>query len=86
MSTVRLNVSEASQARGVENPFQLSKQAKIGYALAHKLWNAQSSQVSLATMAKLCDVLDCEPGDLLVRERAKSSPAKARARKSSSRK
>lgn len=84
MSTVRLNVREASQARGVENPFQLSKRAEIGYALAHKLWNAQSSQVSLATMAKLCDVLDCEPGDLLVR--SKSSPARSRARKSSSRK
>jgi DNA-binding Xre family transcriptional regulator len=68
MSTeVRLNVRAASQERGVENPYQLSKKAKIGYALAHKLWNGQSSQVSLKTMAKVCDVLDCAPGDLLVR-------------------
>ncbi len=82
MSTVRLNVREASLERGVENPHQLSEKSEIGYALCYRLWHEQTTQISLPTLARVCDTLSCEPGDLLV----KSSPAKARARKSSSRK
>jgi DNA-binding Xre family transcriptional regulator len=79
MSTVRLNISEASRARGVENPHQLSNRSGVGYALCYRLWHAQTTQISLTTLARVCDALSCEPGDLLRRE--KSSPAKKAARK-----
>ncbi len=84
MSTVRLNVRAASLERGVENPHQLSEKSEIGYALCYRLWHEQTTQISLPTLARVCDTLSCEPGDLLAR--VKSPPAKARARKSSSRK
>jgi DNA-binding Xre family transcriptional regulator len=71
MSNVKLNIKEVAEGRSVANPFQLSKGANLSYALCYRLWHEQTTQISLPTLAKVCDALSCEPGDLLVRASGK---------------
>jgi DNA-binding Xre family transcriptional regulator len=65
MSVVRINIKEAATNSGVENPFQLASASGISYALCYRLWHEQTTQISLPTLAKVCDALSCKPGDLL---------------------
>jgi DNA-binding Xre family transcriptional regulator len=64
---VDLKVREVAEARGIATPFALSKAAGIAYSNCHKMWNDQQSFISLGAIDRLCEALDCEPGDILVR-------------------
>jgi putative transcriptional regulator len=66
MSTVILSITEAAKRKGIENPFALSRETGIGYAICHRLWSGKQSRIDLATIARLCDTLECQPGDLLI--------------------
>lgn len=65
MSVVKLKIKEVSERSGVENPFQLANVSGINYALCYRLWHEQTTQISLLTLAKVCDALSCTPGDVL---------------------
>jgi len=69
MGTVRLTIQDAARAAGVENPFALSKRTGIVYAICHRLWSGQQTRIDLPTLAKLCDELGCQPGELLTYEK-----------------
>lgn len=71
MSIVKIKVKEAATSSGIENPFQLASVSGINYALCYRLWHEQTTQISLLTLAKVCDALSCEPGDLLQLEQNK---------------
>lgn len=46
----------------------LAKQVGITEVNLSKLKNARIKAIKLSTLNKLCEVLDCQPGDLLVYE------------------
>ncbi len=66
MGDVRFTINEAAQRKGIENPFALSRATGLGYAICHRLWNDEQRRVDLKTLASLCDVLECQPADLLI--------------------
>ena len=65
MSDVKIKIKEVSENSGIENPFQLANASGISYALCYRLWHEQTTQISLSTLARVCDALSCTPGDLL---------------------
>lgn len=71
MGTVKLTIQDAARNAGIENPFALSRATSIGYAICHKLWSGNQKRIDLPTLARLCDVLNCEPANLLTYEKEK---------------
>lgn len=69
MGTVRLTIQDAARRAQIENPFALSRETGIVYAICHRLWGGSQKRIDLPTLAKLCDVLNCEPKDLLTYEK-----------------
>lgn len=65
MSVVKLKIKEYATSHGVENPFQLANVSGMNYAICYRLWHGQSTQISLITLARVCDALSCTPGDVL---------------------
>lgn len=58
----KINVLEALREKGYP-PTVLRKEKIIGEATIQRLRRKQS--VSYAVLAKLCKMLDCQPGDIL---------------------
>ena len=65
---IKLIVRDLALAAGIGNALVLSRQSGLAYAMCHKLWNDQQTRIDLTTIDRLCDVLRCSPGALLVRE------------------
>lgn len=65
MGIVKLRIQETAKARGVTTAYQL--QVKVGFYPSHaaKLFKNEATNLDLETIARLCDALDCQPGDLL---------------------
>ena len=64
---VELKIREVAEGKGVSNPFALAQATGLAYATCHNIWNGQPTMIGLDTIDRLCEALDCEPGDLLVR-------------------
>ena len=62
---VRFVLSEIATRRGFSNPYALSKASGLNYAVCYKLWHEQINQITFPTLARLCEILKCSPGDLL---------------------
>ncbi len=81
MPIVKWNVRATAEKRGVRYATQLAELAKININTANGLMNGSSIRVDRPTLAKLCEVLDCTPGELLVYDpngiRAPNLPATA---------
>jgi DNA-binding Xre family transcriptional regulator len=58
-----------SNAKGIDNPFALSKKTGINYAICYKLWHSRQRRIDLGTLEKLCDALKISPGKLFEQER-----------------
>ena len=65
---IKLIVRDLAMGEGIGNALVLSKQSGLAYAMCYKLWNDQQTRIDLTTIDRLCDVLRCSPGDLIVRE------------------
>jgi DNA-binding Xre family transcriptional regulator len=66
MGDVKFTIEKAAKLKNIENPFALSRATGLGYAICYRLWNDEQRRVDLNTLASLCDVLECQPGDLLI--------------------
>lgn len=73
----KARIKEAAKARGVKNYYQLGQlldtkdTGAIKFEmLARRLWNG-SNVPTLPTLAAVCDALDCELSDLVVRVNGK---------------
>jgi putative transcriptional regulator len=64
---VELKIKEVAEQRGINNPFTLSQVSGLAYASCHRIWNGQPAMIGLDTIDRLCEALNCEPGDILVR-------------------
>lgn len=69
MGNVTLRVKEVSESKGVNNPFALSQQSGLNYAICYKLWHGNQSRIDLSTLARLCDALKVNPGRLFEYEK-----------------
>ncbi len=58
-------VAGIMRERGI-NVSQLSERAGITYRSAHGLYTATSQRIDLPTLAKVCEVLQVQVGDLFV--------------------
>jgi DNA-binding Xre family transcriptional regulator len=77
---VKLQVKEVAERRGIKTAYGLQKAMNVPPGTAARLWRADMSMIGLGTIDALCEALACEPGDLLVREKAaKVSARKAKA-------
>lgn len=63
-SMLRLDIEELCRREGIENAHQLASVAELSYAVVWRIWNGKPSQIGLATLERLCDVLHVQPGQL----------------------
>ncbi len=78
----RLLVVLAEQAKSM---YWLAQETGIAYTTLHRLGKARAQSIDFGVLDKICDVLNCQPGDLLVRvpggQLATRSPEKKTSRK-----
>lgn len=67
MKHIRLNLRERAKAAGIINAHQLVKATGFSVSTAYALWSEKAQGIEFATLDKLCDVLQCQPGDLIQR-------------------
>lgn len=73
---VRIMVKDLAKRVGIDNPYQLQKILDVSYPTAARLFDGSSEAVYMETVSLLCEVLNCEPGDLFIRTpRTESTPA-----------
>ena len=63
-----LKVRETAEERGVKTAYQLQKKAGIAPSTAYRFFNNKATQLTIETLEKICSALDCNPGDLIVRD------------------
>lgn len=54
-----------------KSKYWLVKHMGSGYQAVSNLMNNETSGIYFDTLDKICDILDCEPGDVLVRRKEK---------------
>ena len=42
----------------------LAREAKVSYEAARRQWDGTATRIDFATLAGLCEALNCQPGDL----------------------
>ena len=75
---IELRIRELAEGRGINNPFSLAKESGVAYSNCYKLWNNQQKMIGLDTLERLCEALNCEPGDILVRVQTTGRKATAK--------
>jgi len=70
---IQIRIRERCEERGISNPYQLQVAADLYPSMASRLFNHDFKQISMETLDKLCEALDCETSDLLVRVPEKRS-------------
>lgn len=63
---IKTKINELLAAQG-KSLYWLSKQADIAYPTLLKLRDSKTESISFRVLENICNVLDCEPGDVLVR-------------------
>jgi putative transcriptional regulator len=48
--------------------YELARRSDLPYQTVHRIARETTSRINLATLAALCDALDCQPGDIVVYE------------------
>jgi DNA-binding Xre family transcriptional regulator len=69
---LKIRIREVAQSRGIKTAYQLQKRAGIQPSTAARLYRNDVTQVTLDTLGKLCEALDCHAGDLFVRPKPAS--------------
>ena len=62
-------VQGIARAKGIDNPYRLSKLAGISYNTAKRYWydDPERQQLWDDILLKLSEVLECEPGELIIK-------------------
>lgn len=60
---IRWKVRQLAEARGW-NIGQLAEEAEIAYSSALDFWHGRARRVDLAVLNRLCNALECRPGDV----------------------
>jgi DNA-binding Xre family transcriptional regulator len=54
----------------------LSDRSGLAYANCWKIWNGKQTRIDLTTIDRLCEALECKPGDFLVYVKVRRIPSK----------
>ena len=63
---IKFRLNDVLEERG-QTVYWLWKQTGIRYATIWQLAKGEASRLNLDALDRICDVLGCQPGDLLVR-------------------
>ncbi len=69
---LQVKIRQACLSQGITTAYQLQTKAGIAPSSASRLFKNNVTQFTLETLDKLCEALDCEPSDLLVRPKRKA--------------
>ena len=75
---IKLNVREAAEREGYDNPNLLSEATGLPYETCRKLWRGEARRIDLNTIERLCDVLRLRPGQLFDYEFEADKPKRKR--------
>ena len=64
---IKINLDEILKARGMKS-FELAEKINITTANLSILKTGKAKAIRFSTLEKICEVLDCQPGDILVFE------------------
>lgn len=78
---IKLRLSEMLKERG-RTPYWLAKETGIRYASIWQMSKGDLARLHIDTLDLICEALDCQPGDLLVRVSARKATKKAKKRRS----
>jgi len=73
-----LRIKDVAAKRGVTTAYKLQKIAGLHPGHAARLWRGNLTMIGMGTLDALCDSLQCEPGDLLVRLKGKRRRARSK--------
>jgi putative transcriptional regulator len=63
---IQPKLTEVLGAKGL-SLYWLAQETGIAYTTLHRLRKAQANSVDFRVLDEICEALDCQPGDLLVR-------------------
>ncbi len=63
---ITIKIAVIAQTKGLTNAYALQKALNISPTMASRLWKGTFKQIATGTIDRLCDLLDCEPSDLIV--------------------
>lgn len=63
--TVTFNLEKLIKDKGISKT-QLSYRAEISHTQINKICKGEATRIDLATVARICTVLDCDISDLLI--------------------
>ena len=63
---IRVRLRELLEKRGMAQT-ELQARSGLGYSTINALYHEKTERIEFATLEKLCEVLECEVGDLLER-------------------
>ena len=67
MSKIKLNLRQVAEQKGFANPWDLHTKSGVTYSVCYRMWyEADQTRLDLNSLARLCDFLECQPGDLLL--------------------
>jgi DNA-binding Xre family transcriptional regulator len=69
---INIRVRELAEGRGLRNAHGLQLEAGLASHVAVRLWKGQVERISIETIDRVCEALDCEPGDFIVRVKLES--------------
>lgn len=75
---IKLLIRERAEAKGMTTAYQLQKAMDIPPGMAARLWRGDMKMIGLETIDKLCDVLECEPADFIVRISGKTKNGRSK--------
>lgn len=64
---IRVRLRELLEKRGMAQT-ELQLRSGLGYSTINALYHEKTERIEFGTLEKLCEVLECEVGDVLVRE------------------
>ena len=66
---LRIKIREVAQSLDIKTAYQLQKRANLQPSTAARLFRNEVKQITLETLQKLCEALDCDASDLFVRSK-----------------
>jgi len=74
---MRLTVREVAQAKGWRNAKELGDAAGIPNVSMYRIWNGTATRIDLSTLEKLCEILEVQPGLLILHIPRTENPPQA---------
>jgi DNA-binding Xre family transcriptional regulator len=63
---IKIKIADIAQKKGLTNAYALQRALNISPTMASRLWKGTFKQIATGTIDKLCELLDCEPSNLIV--------------------